>query len=76
MQVWPVTAPIPSNVEVWINPPAYTGAAPIRVSTTLDEIVAPAGSILKAVSETAKGAPALSVDGETIPFEALEPINA
>jgi hypothetical protein len=76
MQVWPVTAPIPSNVEVWINPPAYTGAAPIRVSTTLDEIVAPAGSILKAVAETAKGAPALSVDGETIPFEALESINA
>jgi uncharacterized protein (TIGR02302 family) len=76
MQVWPVTAPIPSSVELWINPPAYTGAAPIRVSTTLDEIVAPAGSILKAVAETAKGAPVLSVNGETISFEALESDNA
>lgn len=76
MQVWPVTAPITSNVEAWIDPPLYTGAAPIRVSMGLDEIVAPAGSILKAVAETTKGAPVLSVDGETIPFDALETVNA
>lgn len=76
MQVWPVTAPIPSTVEVWINPPAYTGAAPIRASVTLDEIVAPAGSILKAVAETAKGAPVLNVDDESTAFEALESAGA
>lgn len=75
MQVWPVTAPTPSNVEVWINPPAYTGAAPIRASTTLDEIVAPAGSLLKAVAETAKGAPVLSIDNKTTSFDALETAN-
>jgi uncharacterized protein (TIGR02302 family) len=76
MQVWPVTAPVPSTVELWINPPEYTGAAPIRASATLDEIVAPIGSILKAVAETGKGAPTLTVDGAVIPFEALETLGA
>lgn len=75
-EVWPVTVPQASTVELWINPPIYTGAAPIRASTSLDEVVAPAGSVLKAFAETAKGAPSIMIGGETLVFQATEVAGA
>lgn len=71
LQVWPTAAVRPSAIELWIDPPAYTDAAPIRLTPALDLVRAPTGSRLKAVAEA--DAPLLAIAGETeTPFTPTE----
>lgn len=43
----PVIPPVPSRLDAWIDPPAYTGRPPIFLSATSDEVIrAPLGSTL------------------------------
>ncbi|MGZ0187582.1 MAG: DUF4175 domain-containing protein, partial [Alphaproteobacteria bacterium] len=72
VQVWPTEAPRPVSFELWLDPPAYTGAAPIRPSPALETIEAPTGSLLKAIADSNIGAPSLIVGVTEIPFTPTE----
>ncbi len=72
VQVWPMTPSRPSAVELWIDPPAYTGAAPMRPTAALTTLAVPTGSRLKAVAESDKGALRLVAGADELAFEPTE----
>ncbi|MGE5546695.1 MAG: TIGR02302 family protein [Solirubrobacterales bacterium] len=70
----PVHAPgfTPDDLEVWITPPAYTGAPPIRLMpdrAQKDPVGVPAGSTVLAVLAGGWGTARLVIDGDDAPFE-------
>lgn len=75
VEVWPSSDARPAAVEFWIDPPAYTGAAPIRPTPALEVVRTPAGSRLKAFAEAADGPPVLVAGKTEIPFEATDVEN-
>lgn len=78
------TAALPPTLDAWINPPAYTGMAPLYLEAAAparegdeeaDEAAlatplrVPAGSVLLAQVQGGGGAPTLEVAGAARPFE-------
>ncbi len=69
---------IPPDLDAWISPPDYTGLAPtfLTPSTGAREAIrVPAGSVLFARVHGARGVPELVIDGEAVPFEAIDGLN-
>jgi len=68
----------PASLNVWVNPPSYTGVAPLFLEPTPEgqlptALSIPAGSTLLSQLQGGRGVPSLTVGGETTPFEALGP---
>lgn len=73
--IWP-TAPeivVPTRLDVWITPRAYTGEAPIFASSLPagQALTIPAGSEILAQAGGFDRAPTLLIDAATTPFEKL-----
>lgn len=68
--------PPPAELQAWINPPAYTGVAPIKLTAALPQPVAiPTGSeFLGRLFGGAQGAQ-LVVGEQAVPFEVVDPRN-
>jgi uncharacterized protein (TIGR02302 family) len=66
---------VPTTLDVWITPPAYTGLPPIFAGTVPhDQVLSvPAGSTLLAQAGGLSRAPALAVGGQTTSFAPIEP---
>jgi uncharacterized protein (TIGR02302 family) len=59
----------PESLEVWITPPSYTGAPPLRLTAEqADPVAVPAGSTLLAVLTGGWGTAVLDVDGRRTDF--------
>lgn len=59
------------SLDAWINPPPYTGAAPIYLQSLNDPsavLKVPTGSILLAQVQGGEGAPSLLIDGQATPM--------
>ncbi len=68
--------PPPATYDVWINPPAYTGAPPRLLDPQRDPVSGvrlPVGSTLLAQVQGGDGEPVLRIDGEG---HAFEPVGA
>lgn len=68
----------PASVNVWINPPAYTGVPPLFLEAAPAEgpataLSVPAGSTVLSQIQGGRGVPSLTVAGETTPFETIGP---
>ncbi|MEW5729422.1 MAG: TIGR02302 family protein, partial [Pseudomonadota bacterium] len=62
----------PDSVEVWITPPAYTGAPPVLLKPgqqAAAPTAVPAGSTVLAVVAGGWGTASLVVDGHEVPFQ-------
>lgn len=72
----PRTTPPPgTELEAWITPPAYTRLAPIFLKSpgrSEAAVTVPAGARLTISVTGGIGAPSLSMEGETQPFNALD----
>ncbi|WP_193367203.1 TIGR02302 family protein [Pelagibius marinus] len=76
---------LPPSLDAWINPPAYTGLAPIYLEAQIgageteaeaqaagpprEALRVPAGSVLLAQVQGGSGAPSLQIAGAAEPFE-------
>ncbi len=76
---------LPPSLDAWINPPAYTGLAPIYLEARIgageteaeaeaagpphETLRVPAGSVLLAQVQGGSGAPSLQIAGAAKPFE-------
>ena len=61
-----------TSLELWIEPPAYTGAPPVYAQRDRPSLTFPAGSILRAHVNGGRGQPVLRVDGQATPFTTLD----
>ena len=64
-----------AKLEAWLTPPAYTGAAPIMLGVAErgeDTVQIPAATTFLARVSGGRGVPALSLDGRTMPFTAID----
>lgn len=57
--VSPLAGDAPLAVEVWIEPPSYTGRPAQRLVADMHEVEAPAGSVVRVRVDGARGAPVL-----------------
>ncbi|MBI0536233.1 DUF4175 family protein [Roseomonas sp. KE2513] len=76
--LWPAAAPavpgLSAQLEAWVTPPAYTGAAPVFLDPAGGSVTAPAGSRLRVALSGGSGAPELLRDGSpAAAFQALGP---
>lgn len=64
----------PDEVQVWITPPVYTGAAPqlLRPDQGDKAVLVPAGSAVLAVASGGWGEVSLDVDGVVVPIPLLD----
>jgi uncharacterized protein (TIGR02302 family) len=68
--------PPPPEIEAWLNPPAYTGLPPIRLSGQAPlPVPAPAGREVIARQFGGAGAARLLIDGAPVPFERIDRQN-
>jgi len=67
-----VAAVVVPTLDLWIEPPAYTGVAPVYAGDDRTTLAFPAGSTLKARVSGGRGVPALVVDGERAEFAAFD----
>ena len=65
-------APLGTELQAWITPPAYTRLAPIFLHTDTSSITAPAGSHLTINVTGSDNAPSLALNGHATPFRALD----
>jgi len=67
-------AAVPTTLDVWITPPAYTGLPPVFAGAVPHDqvLIVPAGSTLLAQAGGLRNAPALVVGGQTLPFTPIE----
>ena len=69
-------AAVVTEIEAWINPPAYTGAPPFRLTEEEGGVRrVPTGSDLLARVYGGAGAVELMVDEAVVPFRALDALN-
>jgi len=66
----------PATLNVWVNPPAYTGVPPIFLESapavqTPAVLSIPSGSTVLSQLQGGRGVPNLTLAGETTPFEAI-----
>lgn len=68
----------PPALEIWITPPAYTGAAPIFPKTAAAgaPLVVPTGSTVTAQVGNARSAATLSIGRTRTAFEQIDPANS
>lgn len=60
----------PAQLDVWINPPAYTGLPPLFLDPAQsDNVIVPTGSVLLAQVQGGSGRPMLTIDEATVEFE-------
>jgi uncharacterized protein (TIGR02302 family) len=70
-----------SLLDLWVNPPEYTGLPPIflkqpatlRPATPAGTITVPQGSVVTARVTGGRGPARLDVNGRTVPFETIDP---
>src|SRR5262249_2474409 len=70
--------PLPPRLDAWINPPSYTGQAPVLVTREGAgpvQLRAPVGSTLLARVHGGRGVPELTLEGRTTPFQSIDPQN-
>lgn len=63
---------LPPSLDAWINPPTYTGLAPLYLDAAVepkDRLKVPHGSILLAQVQGGGQAPELEIDERLVPFE-------
>lgn len=65
-------APLAAELQVWITSPPYTRIAPLFLKSDTGAVSVPQGAHLTASLTGGGSAPALSVDGKTEPFRALD----
>jgi len=70
--------PVPPRLDAWINPPTYTGQAPVLV--TRDgagpaRLKVPVNSTLLARVHGGRGVPSLAIDGQATPFQSIDAQN-
>ena len=66
-----LAAAAPAGLDVWINPPAYTGLAPLFLDTAAvrtDPLSVPVGSIVLAQVQGGQGLPNLVIGEQATPF--------
>ncbi|HUN51607.1 MAG TPA: TIGR02302 family protein, partial [Candidatus Sulfotelmatobacter sp.] len=75
-------ATVPTSIDAWISPPAYTGLPPIfltredgPIDTSAAPVKVPVGSTLAVRVHGGYGAPALALDGKSTPFETVDAQN-
>jgi uncharacterized protein (TIGR02302 family) len=68
----PQVAPPAVQVQAWITPPGYTGLAPLFLKPGLATVAVPAASHLTVSVTGAASAPALTLGGRPIDFQALD----
>lgn len=56
------------SLDAWIDPPAYTGVAPVYLSADMHRLAVPAGSVLHVRVHGAASAPFLSLKGLHFPW--------
>lgn len=56
------------SLDAWIDPPAYTGVAPVYLSPDMHRLAVPAGSVLNVRVHGAASAPFLSLQGLHFPW--------
>ena len=76
--LWPATLPpapgLAAQLEAWVTPPTYTGAAPLFLDPAGGSVTVPAGSRLRVALSGGVGAPELLRDGApAAAFQALGP---
>ncbi|NIA68426.1 TIGR02302 family protein [Pelagibius litoralis] len=65
-------AALPPSLDAWINPPTYTGLAPLYLDATAENkpvLRVPSGSVLLAQVQGGDTAPSLKIDETLEPFE-------
>lgn len=71
--------PVPPVLDLWLNPPDYTGLPPVFLSKEREqgkeEVAAPAGSTLLARLHGGKGVPRLDLDGKGTDFTPVDREN-
>jgi hypothetical protein len=69
--------PIPTELDVWISPPAYTSAPPLRLPPggSAEAVRVPQGSVALARLFGGEGDPALAIDGALHPFKRVDRLN-
>jgi uncharacterized protein (TIGR02302 family) len=68
---------VPTTLDVWVTPPAYTGLPPLLASGLAPDqtLMVPAGSSLLAQAGGLRSAPSLAVGGQTTAFTPIESGN-
>src|SRR5204863_4670341 len=70
--------PAPPRLDAWINPPPYTGQAPVLVTrdgAPATQLKVPVNSTLLARVHGGRGVPELVVEGARTPFQSIDPQN-
>jgi hypothetical protein len=62
----PLAGDGPMSLEVWSDPPSYTGRPPIRLDRLTRDIELPEGARIRVRMDGPRGAPVLRVPGETV----------
>ena len=70
--------PAPPRLDAWINPPPYTGQAPVLVTregAPATQLKVPVNSTLLARVHGGRGVPELVLEGSRTPFQSIDPQN-